>query len=317
MSHRFVVISDTHFLAPGHRMVGRTWWNRVLESRADEIGAALVEAVNRLKPDFVIHCGDFTGHSDPANYEFGLQVMNQLGCPWYAVLGNHDSWSPGVCTALAARYQLPGEDCFYARDLAGLRFIFLDVAYWISVGGETARYQNNELSDRGQLRGMGPSAEEMTWLEQELAAADGPVALVSHAPLGYKPAYPIPTLPYGTPALQPQSSVADVMGDVLYRSAMRELLRRYPRVKIAFSGHWHICDMTREDGVAFCQTGALREYPFEFRVVEITDRCLHINTLGLGEDFQRASYMEAWGNQWIAGADGDRSFRVELKDTLT
>jgi 3',5'-cyclic AMP phosphodiesterase CpdA len=313
MSYRFVVISDTHFIAPGHRMVGRTWWNRVLESRCEAIGAALGQAVNRLKPDFVIHCGDFTGHSDPVNYEFGLQVMSQLGCPWYAVLGNHDTWGPGVRAALAARYQLPGEDCFYARDLAGLRFIFLDVAYWTSTSGETSPYLDHELYDRGQIRGMGPSQAELVWLEHELAAADRPVVLVSHAPLGYKPAYPIPTLPYGTPALQPQTSIAELMGKVLHLDTLREMIRRHRQVKIALAGHWHICDMIREDGVTFCQTASLREYPFEFRVVDVADGNMVVNTLGLGDDFQRESYVEAWGNRWIAGADEDRSFLVELK----
>ena len=316
MSTRFVVISDTHFLAPGHRAVGKTWWNRVLEARCDEISAALIETVRRLEPAFVIHCGDFTGHADLVNYEFGLQVMSQLGCPWYAVLGNHDTWFPGVRAALASRYDLPGEHCFYARDLAGLRFLFLDVAYWTSVHGDTTLYLDKELYDRHEISGMGPSQEELAWLEQELAAADRPVVLVSHAPLGYKPGYPITTLPYGEPSRQPLTSVAELMGDVLYRSAMRELIRRHPQVKLAFAGHWHLADTIREDGVTFCQTGALREYPFEFRVVEISDEGLHVSTLGLGDCFREESYIEEWGNRWVAGIEEDRSFHVDLSDHL-
>jgi hypothetical protein len=311
-TNRFIVISDTHFLAPGHRMVGRTWWNRVLEARCDQIGAALVETVNRLAPDFVIHCGDFTGHCDPANYEFGVQVMNQLNCPWYVVPGNHDTWSLGIRPALAARYHLPGEGCFYALDLAGLRFVFLDLAYWTSISGETSPYLDHELSDQGKIAGMGPCADELTWLEQELEMADRPVVLVSHAPLGYKPAYPISTLPYGTPAPQPLTSIADLMGDVLHRGTLRDLIRRHPMVKVAFSGHWHICDMTREDGVTFCQTGALREYPFEFRLVDIVGGAMQVSTLGLDDDLQRDSYIETWGNRWVAGTAEARSFCVEL-----
>lgn len=313
MSHRFVVITDTHFLAPGHTAEGKTWWNRALESRCGEISEALVEAVNRLQPEFVIHCGDFTGHCDLVNYECGLQVMNRLGCPWYAIPGNHDTWFPGVRAALAARYGLQGEDCFYTRDLAGLRFIFLDVAYWTSVYGDTTPYLDKELYDQGKIRGLASSRDELAWLEHELAAADRPVVIVSHAPLGYKPAYPMPTLPHGKPALQPQTSVIDLIGDVVNRSAIRELMRRCPKVKMALAGHWHISDMFREDGVAFCQTGALREYPFEFRVVEVSDGTLHVGTAGLGEAFQRESYVEAWGNQWVAGEEEDRSFRIELK----
>jgi 3',5'-cyclic AMP phosphodiesterase CpdA len=313
MSERFIVLTDTHFLAPGHRVESKTWWNRVLEARCSEISAALVEAVQRLAPDFIIHCGDFTGHGDMVNYEFGLDVMNRLGCPWYAVPGNHDTWFPGVRAALAARYQLPGEACSYARDLAGLRFIFLDVAYWTSKHGEISPYLDKTLYDQGQIAGMGPSPEALAWLERELAAADRPVVLVSHAPLGYRPAYPVVTLPHGKPIVQPQTSVVDLIGDVLHRQTVRALLRRCPQVKAAFAGHWHICDTFREDGLTFCQTGALREYPFEFRLVEVQDGALRVSTVGIGADFQTESYVEAWGNRWVAGTEADRSFSIELK----
>jgi 3',5'-cyclic AMP phosphodiesterase CpdA len=314
MPHRFVVLSDTHFLEPPQAADAKTWWNRVLEKQCTEIGAALVRTINQLEPDFVIHCGDFTGHCNLANYEFGLEIMNRLGCPWHVVPGNHDTWFPGVRAALAARCQQQGDDCYYARDLAGLRFVFLDVAYWSSTNATTSPYLDQELYDRGQIVGMGPSPEELVWLERELASAGRPIALVSHAPLGYKPAYPIPTLPRGEPARQPQTSVSEFMGDVLQRQVLRDLIRRCSLVKVAFAGHWHICDTIREDGVTFCQTAALREYPFEFRLVTVEAERLSITTHGLDDDsFQHQSYVEAWGNRWVAGTPSDRSFEVKLK----
>ncbi len=313
MPYRFVVVTDTHFLAPGHREEGKTWWNRVLESRCSEISEALVKTVRGLSPDFVIHCGDFTGHCDLANYEFGVEVMDRMGCPWYAVPGNHDTWWPGVRAALAARYDLPGEDCFYARDLAGLRFVFLDVTYWTSSEGQTTPYLSKELYDRGEISGMGPTAEELIWLEKELATADRPVVLVSHAPLAYRPTYLIRTLPYGMPAFRPETSIVALMGDILLRGAVRKIMRQSGRVKAAFAGHWHICDTILEDGITFCQTGALREYPFEFRVVDVSRAELNVTTASIGGDFYCESYVEAWGNRWVAGADGDRSFSVKLE----
>jgi hypothetical protein len=313
MPHRFIVLSDTHFIKPGQAAEDKTWWNRVLETQCVEIGAALVQTLNRLEPEFVVHCGDFTGRSDLDSYEIGVDIMNRLDCPWYVVPGNHDTWLPGVRAALAGRCQQRGVDCYYARDLAGLRFIFLDVAYWTSTAGDTRPYLNLELFERGEIAGMGPSPEELVWLEHELATSDGPVVLISHAPLGYQPAYPIRTMPNGEPPHQPRTSIAELMGDVWQRRALRELMRRYPRVKVAFAGHWHICDMVREDGTTFCQTAALREYPFEFRQVTIDDERLSITTLGLDDDsFQSQSYIKAWENRWVAGTDTDRSFQVEL-----
>ena len=314
MPHRFVVITDTHFIAPGHRMVGRTWWNRVLEAQLEQICAALREAMERVQPDFIVHCGDFTGHCDAVNWAYGVEAMDRLGSPWYVAPGNHDTWFPGVRAALATRAGSPGDHCYFARDLAGLRFIFLDVVYWTTADGEATPYVDNELFERGLVKGIGPSRAELAWLEAELAAADRPVVLVSHAPLGYRSAYPMPTLPYGTPATAPETSVAALMGDVLQRDTMRALMRRHPRVKLAFAGHWHLADMVREDGVAFCQTGSLREFPFEFRVVEVDGETARVSTQGLGEAFQRASYIEAWNNRWIAGTEATRTFSVNLRD---
>ena len=97
VSSRFVVLSDTHFVEPGRAAEGKTWWNRVLEKQCADIGAALVRSVSRLEPDFVIHCGDLTADPHLANYEFGLEIMNQLGCPWYAVPGNQVSSQPIRC----------------------------------------------------------------------------------------------------------------------------------------------------------------------------------------------------------------------------
>jgi 3',5'-cyclic AMP phosphodiesterase CpdA len=314
MPPRFIVLSDTHFLEPELAAKEKTWWNRILETRCVEIGAALVRTINRLEPEFVVHCGDFTGQSDLGSYALGVEIMNRLNSPWYVVPGNHDTSEPGVRVALAERCQQPGEDCYFARDLAGLRFIFLDVAYWTSTRGETTPYLDHERFDRGEIAGMGLSPQELPWLEQELAAASNPVVLVSHAPLGYQPSQPIKTLPRGEPPSQPRTPVVDIMGDVLQRAAVRDLIRRYPKVKAAFAGHWHLCDMIREDGVAFCQTAALREYPFEFKLVTVESGRLAVTTLGLDDDnFQRQSYIEEWGNRWVAGTEADRTFQVQLE----
>jgi hypothetical protein len=103
------------------------------------------------------------------------------------------------------------------------------------------------------------------------------------------------------------------LGDVLQRQAVRKLIRHCARVKVAFAGHWHISDTIYEDGVTFCQTAALREYPFEFRLVTVEPERLSVTTHGLDDDtFQRQSYVEAWGNRWVAETDTDRSFQIRL-----
>jgi hypothetical protein len=174
-------------------------------------------------------------------------------------------------------------------------------------------YLDRDLYAAGRIAGLSPGPEELGWLERELAAADRPVIIVSHAPLGYAPDYPVATLPRGVPVNSPRTSVVGIMGDVAGREAMRALIRRHPRVRLALAGHWHISDLTLEDGVAFCQTPALREYPFELRLATLEDGQLRITTLGLDDEtFRRQSYVEAWGNAWVAGTEADRTFTVAL-----
>jgi 3',5'-cyclic AMP phosphodiesterase CpdA len=312
VSSRFVILSDTHCLSPTSSFEVKPWWNRALEMDSAGIGEAVVRAVSGLQPDFVIHCGDLTSDGSLESYMLATSLLDRLPCPWYAVPGNHDTETPGIRAALAARFGLADDQCHYTRDLAGLRFVFLDVAYWAAADGCVTPYRDESRAEAGLSVGPG----EWEWLDRELTAADRLVVVVSHAPLGHKPDYAVASLPRGRRPAGPRTSVASLMGDLAGREKLRAVLRRHPIVRLALAGHWHIHDVTLEDGITFCQTAALREYPFEFRLATRNEDRLHITTLGLHEpDAQRLraqSYVEAWGNAWVAGTEADRMFTVEL-----
>jgi len=179
---RFAVVADTHFYAEGRGCDG-VWWNRTLSSRSLEIGRCLVETLTAFAPDFVIHCGDLPGSCDLRDWEAGMAIMDQLGCPSYGAIGNHETWNPGV--------------------------------------------------------------------------------------------------------------------------------------RAAFAGHAHIHDFHAEDGIGFCLTGSLREYPSEFRMVEIASGVagpvLRATTQGLRDGgYAAESYVAEWGNRWVAGAERDRHFVIQL-----
>jgi len=314
MHARFVIIADTHFFAPRPGLQDKLYWNRVLQSRSAEIAQALVDTITHLEPDFVIHCGDFTGICDMDNFEFGCRVMDQLACPWYAVLGNHDTWYPGVRDAFSAQLDLPPGRCYYARDLAGMRFLFLDVAHWTSAQGVTLPYLDRDLYDSGQILGMGPTLPQLEWLDSELSqSCDRPAVLVSHAPLGFKEVYPLATLPRGRAVQKSPTSLVDYMGDMLLRDELRQIIRRHRHVKAALAGHWHINDVTLDDGVVYCQTASLREYPFDLRLAQVFDDRLSVSTVPLRDgSLPGDSYIAEWGNDWVAGLPGDRDFVIPL-----
>ena len=94
---------------------------------------------------------------------------------------------------------------------------------------------------------------------------------------------------------------------------MRALIAHYPNVRLALAGHWHICDLVREAGVAFSQTAAMREYPFEMRLAAVEAGRLSVRTCPLLDPrFAELSYVPEWGNAWVAGQPADREFAVDL-----
>lgn len=313
---RFVVISDTHFFAPGAGPRQQAYWNRVLATHSSAIAESLAQTVAALAPDFVIHCGDIAGLCSPENWEFACAALDGMGCPWYAVPGNHDTWYPGVRSALSARYGLPPGACHYGRRLLGIQFIFLDLAWWAARDGRIEPYLDRDAYDRGRIAGLAAAPGEDAWLDAELSAArdaELPVVLVGHAPLNFRRAYPIATLPKGR-AANGQVSLVDYMGDVVGRKALLGVIRGYPNVRFALAGHWHVSDAISLDGVAWCQTAALREYPLELRLVEVERQRLRVSTVPLlDESVARLSFVPEWNNAWVAGSAEARDFTVELR----
>ena len=323
---RFVVIADTHFYAGGNERDGG-WWNRTLSSRSREVGHCMVETLHAFAPDFVIHCGDLIGQDDLRNWEAALAIMGRLDCPWYGTIGNHETWNPGVRAAFASYFGLPGEQCYYTKTLGGIRFLFLDTCHWRSAGGICSPYLDKELFDSGQIDGLAVPDKEFLWLGAELeAAGDRPVCLVSHAPLGFKPLYPVGTLPKGRLAppggmpLEKFNDRAGNSGDIVNRGEVRAAMARHACVRAAFAGHAHIHDFHWEQGVGFCMTGSMREYPFEFRLVELAEGAAGPLMRVTTHDLRNASYAEEslvseWHNGWVAGAASDRTFDIPIGRT--
>jgi len=306
---RFVVMSDTHFYAPGTGKDGMMW-HRTLHSRSEELAETLVESVRVAEPEFVIHCGDFTGLCEMDNFEYGKGVMDRLGCPWYVTPGNHDTWYPGVRGALGSLYDQSNGQCHYARDIKGVRFLFLDTCHWAAKDGSTSAYLDKELYDTGQIEGLYMPTDQIAWLRAELAEhADRKVVLISHVPLGYKDSYPRRTWSDGTKIPTGRVDLAKMLEDVVNRAEMLDGINGCDNIIAAFAGHWHINDVTVKNGMMYCQAAALREWPFEFRVVELNDNEMRITTHGLNNtNLAKDSYVPERENDWVAGEADDREF---------
>ncbi len=89
----FALIADSHVTEEEAAAIGGYDVDTVKLSVARS--RFVVEEINRLAPDFVVHLGDIT-HPEPGTpaYEQSAErfhsVYNGLGCPLYFVAGNHD-----------------------------------------------------------------------------------------------------------------------------------------------------------------------------------------------------------------------------------
>jgi hypothetical protein len=136
--------------------------------------------------------------------------------------------------------------------------------------------------------------------------------------LKYKNLYPVATLPDGTAIEEGKGCSPALFVDALNihlanKDEVTSLFKGYNNIKAAFSGHWHMNSVYSHDSIVFCQTCSLREFPFEFRVVDVTEKSLEVTTHPLltGE-FAQESYLKDRKNSWVKGNPEDRDFTIDL-----
>jgi hypothetical protein len=306
-------MADTHWHVPG-TAPGMIWWNRLLKDKLPQITGALAATVRELAPDFIVHCGDLTDDSAPASFQYARNIMDQMGCPGYAVLGNHDTFRADSRAAFAEHFETDNGICYYTRELGGLRFIFLDCAYWTRKDGGADENINWDEYKKGVYLGIGPTEEELKWLARELAR-DGnvPTVVVMHPPVFSNAFFPVGSLPCGRPVRRSPSPFSDFAEYCVGHAQLKPMLAAARNVKLVLAGHWHLCDHIREHGRHYCQSGALIEFPFELRLGKIAAGRLSLTTVGLKDrSLRELSLVPELRNEWVAGRNEDRTVEIEL-----
>lgn len=195
MSSPFLLaqLSDPH--------IGATW------AEPDPIAglAAAVETLCALplRPDAVLVSGDLADTAADAEYEQVKKLLAPIGAPLYVLPGNHDDRR-----ALHRHFGVPGADgepVQYSVALGPLRLVVVDT----TIPG----------ADPGAL-----AAEQLAWLDAELAAAPETATLVAmHHP-------PVAT---GVPLWD------DLGLPGADRHALGTVIGRHPQVRRVVAGHVH------------------------------------------------------------------------------
>lgn len=188
--------TTVHHLSDTHAGL-RPWSTKQLDTLRADVDEGLVPPV-----DAMVATGDLTDHALPAEDAYILPWLDDvaMGAPSLVIPGNHDLYNTRTTAAQwSAVYGRPANSFI---DVAGYRFIGFSPTSWA------------EGTD------WFISASTWDWLDAAIAAAPGPVVLVSHYP-----PWELQGITQGT-SIQPAAELGD-------------LVDAHPAVEGMLVGHMH------------------------------------------------------------------------------
>ena len=156
----FVQISDTH--------IGFS------KEANPDVNATLTQTialVNGMKeqPALIVHTGDITHLSKPAEFDLAQQMLGQLRTTeLHTVPGEHDTTDPAVSEYFGRFGKASGNKGYYSFDHAGVHFVALINVLQFKPGG---------------LGTLGP--EQLAWASEDLRgrSSSTPIVVFAHMPL--------------------------------------------------------------------------------------------------------------------------------------
>ena len=296
---RFVQLSDPHLASERD---GK-WNNRFLCSMMPDLMQCLARDLAALRPEFILATGDIASTTTREAMLEARRQMDGLGVPYYPMGGNHDfvvedsrDW---FREAFADR--LPNGETYYSFDHNGLHFVVLD---WHWVWSDGSLHPESEAAiaksmDRTLAGARWALPRTMLkWLENDLAQGDSPTIVAVH--------YPAVRIPERLRHPEMKDG-----GCLENGQALIALLKRHPRVKALFSGHVHVHFIEPLNGLTQVVTGALPEFPSEYRDVQVYEDRIEIHTCKLSDpSFAERTLLP--GNAWPSGTPQDRFAVIPL-----
>ena len=297
---RFVQITDPHL---GSHTDGR-WNNSVICSMMPDVMRCLRRDLRELRPEFILATGDLGTGTTRDGVFSGRDLMDWLGYPYYPMGGNHDFAAEESRKWFREAYhaRLPGGRTYYSFSQHGIHFAVIDPLWlWPDGALQPAPDTTTKLvAESGDEHGRwAVPVEQLAWLDADLRVHEGQPAIVAcHQPA------------IGIPGRLRRSGIADG-GHLENGGDLIAILRRHENVRAMFCGHLHMHIVEAINGVTHVITGALPEYPTEYREIAVHEDRLEVTTRGLSDpSFAARSLIE--GNEWTAGEAQDRSATISL-----
>jgi len=118
------------------------------------------------QPDFVIHTGDITHLSKPAEFDTAKQILGKLRAPLMAIPGEHDVIGDGAALYAQMFGHKGATDGWYSFDRGGAHFVALVNVFNFETVGKLG-------------------AKQIAWVEKDLAnvKSSTPIVVLGHVPL--------------------------------------------------------------------------------------------------------------------------------------
>lgn len=253
----FVHITDLHLDVKGTN----TWQYR---QKSIPLFIDTLRQLGRLPAlSFVLFGGDQVqaGPNDRDSLIVFQEWVKNLDVPYFVLLGNMEV-SPvyGVSKLTKADFL----QAWRGRGIAA------DHASWTEDPAKGVRVIGFDVTVDGRPYGDA-TPERLEWLRRELEAAKKAkvVIVVTHQLLA-------PTCPAD---LRPEWNLWMVRN----HGAVRELLDKYPNVRLALSGHHHATKIDRINGVTYVADPAVVSYPCAFRLFTVGSGGIHIRSVGIDD----------------------------------
>jgi 3',5'-cyclic AMP phosphodiesterase CpdA len=217
-----------------------------------------IEHANRLKPDFVMICGDLINNPDVKSQIFDFLKMMELfsgDFPVYLIAGNHDI-NPGLGPEDIKIYKDWFYDDYYAFTHKDCRFIIIDTTL--------IRQPDNCREYVREMR---------EWLEKELKSAKEN---------GYTQTFVVGHHPWFLKKVNEEDQYFNMPQPT--RSEYLELFKQYG-VEYIFAGHYHRNCVAVDDGLEMITSGpvgpSLGEDPSGIRIVKVNRNNIEHTYYGL------------------------------------
>lgn len=281
---RFIYLTDTHIGADPIGYHQQPAYPKYIKQLLQYLQLKIKEQ----SIDFIIHGGDLVDHCEPEIIKSAEKLFNQLSVPTYLCLGNHD-----VDQSDALNIWLDNAPSLFINHSPNYEIItkpsVIHVVpnhwnrksefYWEELGIQEPRLSNSQIE---QLKKNIEKYPNKTHI------------IVTHSPV------------YGMST--EQSGLQEVLHKVpvSFQETMNNLIDLYPNIKLILSGHSHFNTIKKIEQAIFVNGSSFVETPFEYKVIEITDTYVKIDThqIDIDNEFYNFEYNQK--RAYVQGRDCDR-----------